>query len=198
MKRRRLVIGAFLLVAVLVMGVGYAAVSGQLNIRGSAVYNGPSEVAADTHSAVHFLKATALTPADDAVQVTAGISATDTTNDTANIQVIISDSDGTPDREFVAQAEYIVVFEEGFEAANLPVTFSANPSSDNPNFVVTYAWSNADEVDYENGTVSGNNATLVPGSAIKLTVTVTYTTQDPAIQNVDKANNIIITLPYAE
>lgn len=43
MKNRRTVIVAFLLVAAMVMGVGYAAVSSQLTIKGTATYYNPDQ-----------------------------------------------------------------------------------------------------------------------------------------------------------
>ena len=64
MKNRRTVIVAFMLVAAMVMGIGYAAISGTLNITGKATAFNPNQDA--VKEALHF---TSATPGDAAVTI---------------------------------------------------------------------------------------------------------------------------------
>ena len=54
MKKRRTIIISFLLLATLVMGVGYAAVADTLNITGRASFRPASLVAGEVASAIKF------------------------------------------------------------------------------------------------------------------------------------------------
>ena len=90
MKNRRLVIGAFLMVAVLSLGVGFAALSDTLSVGGTASYS--PEAAADEFNAdVYFVSPAVDTGAStcektDSIQVTVGDDDTDV-NDKLTITV---------------------------------------------------------------------------------------------------------------
>ena len=174
MKNRRIVIVAFLLSAVMVMGIGFATVTGQLNIMGTAKYNSFSETSSDVHTAVKFTDAT---PVENC---TATI--TDTvTGDTANMIVTFNDTDADANT-FTASATYTISYESS--DSSLPTIEFADPtiSNDNNRFVVTYSWKD------------GKNQ-VAPNGSIELTITVTYeaTAAETGVQNAI----ITIPLPYA-
>lgn len=175
MKNRRFAIVAFLLVATLVMGIGFATVTGQLNINGNAKYNSKAETDSSVHGAVKFTAA-----AGDA-NCTAKI--TDTVNgDIANMIVIFNDQNGTGEL-FTATATYTVKYET--TDMSLPdITFSV-PNITNTNsdkFEVSTSW-------------DSTAPTLKPGEEATLTVTVSYqaTASETGVQNA----TITIPLPYA-
>lgn len=178
MKNRRIVIVAFLLSAVMVMGIGFATVTGQLNIMGTAKYNSFSETSSDVHTAVKFTNATAIE------NCTATITDT-TTGDTANLIITFNDTDAeanTGENAFTASAKYTISYETA--DASLPtIQFSAPTiSNDNDKFVVTYEWTDGKD-------------TIAPNGTAELTITVTYETE----ANETGVQNAIITipLPYA-
>ena len=180
MKNRRIAITAFLLIATLVMGIGFATVTGQLNIMGTAKYNSFAETSSDVHTAVKFVEVKNVT------NCTAKI--TDTAmGDTANIIIAFNDADEDANT-FTASATYVIAYES--TDTTLPaVTFSdPTPSNDNPKFVVTFSWKDSDK------TVAPH-ATDAPVDTVELTVTVTYAAE----ANETGVQNAIITipLPYA-
>lgn len=174
MKNRRFAIVAFLLVATLVMGIGFATVTGQLNIMGTAKYNSYGETSSDVHTAVKFTDATAIE------NCTAAITDT-TTGDTANMIITFNDVDAGANR-FEASAVYTITYAS--TDTTLPTIEFADPvaTNDNSRFVVSYEW--------ENGV-----KTLAPNGTTKLTVTVVFeaTAEDVGVQNAI----ITIPLPYA-
>ena len=180
MKNRRFALVAFLLVATLVMGIGFATVTGQLNIMGTAKYNSYAETSSDVHTAVRF------TTIEGISNCTAEITDKQM-GDTANIIIAFTDSDELAN-EFVAEATYVIAYES--TDTSLPsVTFATlDVTNTNDRFVVTYEW-------------IGDDQTVAPHAAdsavdtIKVKVTVTYNAE----ANETGVQNAIITikLPYA-
>ena len=58
MKKRRIVLSSHLVVAILVMGIGFAALADTLDVSGSAPFRPASVVATDVNAAIKFLDAT--------------------------------------------------------------------------------------------------------------------------------------------
>lgn len=183
MKNRRFAITVFLLVATLVMGIGFAAVSGQLNITGTAKYNSFTETSSDVHSAIKFTEASAVK------NCTASI--TDTQNgDSADLTVTFNDETSENDGDdFEAVAIYTIAY-ESTDTTLSPVTFSdPDISCDNDNFVVTCEWVNGKNTIEPHGTDNHD------ASVAQIKVTVRYNHSDDE-QSVETAI-ITITLPYA-
>ena len=176
MKKRRLVVAAFLLCATLLMGIGYAAISGQLTINGTATYNGTGEVGSDIHTAVKFTNATAMTNCTAAITDTA-------TGNVANMIVTFNDTEGVAGTEFTATAKYTVAYET--EDQTLPkIVFEAPVPqlTGDSNFSVAVDW---------NG-----NTEIAPGGEAVMTVTVTYVVPStPETGSV--VASVVIPMPYA-
>lgn len=176
MKKRRLVVAAFLLCAMLLMSIGYAAITGQLTINGTVTYNGTGEVGADIHTAVKFTEAKALTNCTAAITDTA-------TGNVANMIVTFNDTEGVAGTKFTATAQYTVAYET--EDTTLPKVVFETPVpqlTGDSNFAVTVDWVNDTEI--------------APGGDATMTVTVTYTV--PATPETGSVlASIIIPLPYA-
>ena len=179
MKRRRLAIVAFLLSAILVMGIGYAAVSGTLNITGTAYFHGTGTSGTAINAAVKFKDEIAVSNSE---MVSASI--TDTTNYlAADMNVTFNDAVGTPGTPFSAYATFTIVY-EGEANNNMlkDVKFDTPnptiPSAQNsPGFSIAAEFVEADS---QSGTVNDDGTcVLKAGETIKVTVTVTYTNQDP-------------------
>ncbi len=196
MKNRRFAIVAFLLVATLVMGIGFAAVSGQLNITGSATYNSFAETSSNIHSAIKFTEATAVQ------NCTASI--TDEQNGANSADLTVTFNDETSSNEgdnFEAVAIYTIAYESNdttlsdvafLTADELNGTGNTYISCDNDNFTVTCEW-----VDNKN-TVSPHATNDHAESIAKLKVTVRYNhpTDETTEEDVEIAI-ISIKLPYA-
>lgn len=183
MKNRRFAIVAFLLVATLVMGIGFAAVTGQLNITGTAKYNSFTETSSDVHSAIKFTEATAVK------NCTATI--TDTQNgDSADLTVTFNDETSSNEGDdFEAVAIYTIAY-ESTDTTLSPVEFSAPViDCDNSHFTVTYEW-----VDGKN-TIEPHGTDNHEASVAQVKVTVRYNHSDNE-QSVETAI-ITIKLPYA-
>lgn len=177
MKKKSLVIAAFLLCATLVMGVGFAALSGTLNITGTAYFNGTAATNSDILSSLKFTNATA---GDNCT-------ATVASDHSATMDVVFNDTDGTVGKVFTATATYTIAYESS-TAINLPdVKFST------PNPTITSA---AGSTGFAISTNWTTDQTLEFGKTITVTVTVTYTNQNPVETNTVSAT-IAVPLPYA-
>lgn len=175
MKKRRLTIVAFLLCATLIMGIGYAAISGTLNITGTAYFNGTSAVSSDILSAIKFTEANA---GDNCT-------ATIATDHSATLDVTFNDTEGTVGDVFTASATYTIKYDT--TDTTLPdVTFSVpaptiTSAANSEGFAISTDWT--------------TTQTLGVGEEIKVTVTVTYTNQDPVVADTVSAT-ISVPLPY--
>ncbi len=176
MKKRNLAIAAFLLCATLVMGIGFASLSGTLNITGTAYFNGIAATSSDILSSLKFSKAEA---GDNCV-------ATIATDHSATMDVTFNDTEGTVGDVFTATATYTIEY-SSTQATNLPdVIFSIpEPSitsaAGSQGFAISTDWN--------------TTKTLSFGNEITLTVTVTYTNQNPVETNTVSAT-IAVPLPY--
>ncbi len=138
MKNRRNVVIAFLLIAVLCLGVGFAAVSDDLQAYGTMSVTG-SDLQDDFNAAVHFAN-----PAADTTGVTATVGAD--ANGDADDKLTIT----VPAGVFTTQGQEIVVTvdienDNAAQSANITfadATFAGDVPADNP-FTVTVTPSNA-------------------------------------------------------
>lgn len=151
MKKRRLTIVAFLLVATLVLGIGYAAVTGSLTLNGTVSYS-PEQLVND--ATVKFSTATAT-----------GCVASVTGNSTAIMDVSFMDNDGVTDiggsKTYSAEALYTISYTGDGNLSDLRVTPSITSALANSDFTMTYEW-------------IGNDNIIGPNETIQLKVTVTY------------------------
>ena len=149
MTKRRSIIAAFLLIAVLVMGIGYAAFTDTLTIIGNA----------------HIDIATAETAYDAKINfVDAEATSSTGTGSTADV-VSFSGDDATFTANKLAVLGEESVFTFTIEnKSNVPVKVVANPTkgsgdvnpsnSNSTYFLVTYAYGNADQVIASGGTMT--------------------------------------------
>ena len=176
MKKRNLVFVAFMLCATLVMGVGFAALSGTLNITGTAYFNGTAATNSDILSSLKFTNAAA---GDNCTAAVA-------TDHSATMDVVFNDTEGTVGEVFTATATYTIAY-TSTTATNLPdVKFSTpaptiTSAAGSAGFAISTDW-NAD-------------TTLAFGNTVTITVTVTYTNQDPVVTDTVSAT-IAVPLPY--
>ena len=186
MKNRRIAIASFLVVAILVMGIGFAAITGTLNIAGTAKYQNSGEIKSDVHTAVKFKSATGVQ------NCTATI--TDTLGDAANMSVTFIDQTTEPET-FYAIAEYVIMYGEGENTDNLaPVMFEDYGADDitnnNADFGLSVKW--LDEEDNEIADITTYE--LEFGHTVTLEVTVSYTSTDS--QGTNATGGFNISLPY--
>jgi len=176
MKKRNLAITAFVLCATLVMAIGFAALSGTLNITGTAYFHGTAVTSSDILAAVKFTDATA----GDNCTVSIKDSAL-----AASMDVIFRDTEGQPGT-FTATATYEITYQSATETDLPDITFSVpqatiTSAAGSPGFNIATDWSTA--------------KTLAHGQKITITVTVTYTQQDP-IETGTVSATIAIPMPY--
>ena len=176
MKKRNLVITAFLLCATLLMGIGFASLSGTLNITGTAYFNGTAATNSDILSSLKFKTATA------GENCTAAVA----TDHSATMDVVFNDTNGTVGEVFTATATYTIEYTSA-TATNLPaVTFSTPQPT-----IVSAAGSQGFAISTDWAT----EQTLNFGETISIMVTVTYTNQDPVVTDTVSAT-IAVPLPY--
>ncbi len=102
MKNRKLVIVAFMLVAAMVIGVGYAAATGSLTIKGTATYYNPDQTTVE-----NMVKFTQATPGD--ADVVAGVG--DGKEATMDIVFDATDAVETEGRKLITKtATYIITY----------------------------------------------------------------------------------------
>ena len=159
MKNRRTIIVAFLVVAMLVVGVGYAAIEGNLSISGYAEFNGADTVTNEVLKAVKFTDAT-VNETDVGVVANASV----TGDHAADITLTISDGIGDPNGSFSATAVYTVTYSSddlSMPSVLLEVNTPTLPD-ESGHWSITTNWD------------STNGDTLAPGESTTLTVTVTF------------------------
>lgn len=179
MKKRRIAIAAFLLAATLVMGVGFAAITGTLNITGTAYFHGKSATSSDILAAIRFTDNISVN--DESIVV-----ANKKSDHAASMDVTFRDTDAVPGEVFTATATYEIEYTSD-KVATLPdITFSVpaptiTSAAGSPGFAITTNWNAPQTISF--------------GDTITVTVTVTYTNQDPA-ETGSVSATIAVPLPY--
>jgi len=198
MKNRKLFIVSFLVVATLVVGVGFAAINGTLNVTGDAAFFGFDQIKGDVAEALAFTHAEILTQDADSCTATVGETVNGLTH-SATLDVNFFDTTGSMDN-FEVQARYTISY--GTEGAALPDitlssvaadTFAVNQSDVNGTFDCVAVWEDANENPEA-------FRTLKPGDSVNVIVTVTYE-KDPADTGVNDANytmGVRVAIPYDE
>ena len=190
MKNRRLAIVSFLLIAVLVMGVGFAALVDTLNVTGSATFRPAAVVETDVDAAIYFTQA----EADGDYCISASVKTSDP--DEATMTVYFNDA-GETDRTYTAIATFTVVYQPQEENAHLPavqMAYEASalvPGTANlaPGFEVT--------VQHEHVGQQKVTEMFSPGETMLVTVIVTCNAD--AINNTTSESmaNITVALKYS-
>ncbi len=158
MKKRRIAIVSFLILAVLVMGVGFAALTDNLFIKGEATL-ATTSAQSNFDQDVYFVNAAvATTTGTNTGEDTAVIGATD--NDSATFYVKTL---GNKD-EYVTFTFTIKNDSEEFDAL---ITLDANnpTTTDSTNFTITYSTTN-------DGIASDSEITCAAGDTVDVYVTV--------------------------
>ena len=161
MKKRRLVVVAFLMATVLTLGVGYAAITGTLGVTGRVEFNGTGVVSTEVNQAVKFTDAVA------GENCTASI----TGDHAADMVVTFNDTEGNIGDVFTATATFTITYDT--TDTTLPAVDFAVPApsitsaAGSQGFAITTNWSAPQ--------------TLAPTQTVDVIVTVTYTNQDPAV-----------------
>lgn len=169
MKNRRLALTSFLILAVLVMGIGFAALVDTLSINGDVTFNPASAVIGEKAGAIKFSQAEGDTVAYpdasviDAVTVSASVIA----DESASVQVIIN---GVTDRTepYVGTAKFTVLYET--------TNTTLNPVYLYPQFTTDLDSANGFDVELLNadGTAFVQGTEMAPGTEIEIMVKVTY------------------------
>lgn len=177
MKNRRIVIVAFLLIAVLVMGIGYAALTDNLFIKGEATL-AATTAQSNFEEDVYFSNAERVsTTGSSGIDDIIGIGTSD--NDSATFNI----------KSLGAQGEYVVF---KFTIANDSTEFDAIISldtgfpttTDANNFTITYSIVN-------DGTVNVGPITCEKGSTVDVYVTVVL--KNSPTENQTAAFNVNLT-----
>ena len=170
MKKRNLVITAFLLCATLVIGIGYAAVGSDLLVSGGATFNGYKIVEGGVIDSVKFVNAQALTKTCTNAAVTGATGAL------ADMAVLFNDDDGTA-QTFTAQALYTIKYDTAIKT--LPAVTLGDPTetvtanTEGYNITTVYQATAAGE-GVVAGEISGATAVLDPGESVDVLVTVEF------------------------
>lgn len=173
MKKRRLTIIAFLLCATLLMGIGYASVTGSLTINGTAAYAPAGLVDAATVSFAN--------PAANKCTV-----ALSNANTTATIDVSFADNNGVADYAgfvYTATAQLDIVYAADANLADLRVSIVDTTPFDEAGFSYTAEWIDNDNI-------------VGPGETIKILLTIQYTVQDP-VPTASVSDSFVVSLNYA-
>lgn len=183
MKKRRIVIVAFMLATVLVLGVGYAAVSGVLDIRGTGTFMGKNLAQNEILEAVKF------TAAEGDDECTAKI-IEDGVGRTAKMDVGFNDTTATA-QTFSASAKFTVTYASEDASAIFPdVKLTLPTPTITPALAGDTNW--AISVDW------AGDQTLALGESVDIIVTVTYELTDPtAVQDSELTANISVAIPFA-
>ena len=192
MKNRRTVIVAFMLVAAMVIGVGYAAMTGTLTINGTATYFTP-----DSNDAAGTVAFSHVTIKDNDVDVTANY---DTTGQTGTVTIVF-DADEAVDGKISKTVYYTVTYDYDETASVCPkinVTVNSTVGT-NPGNALTVEIK--DTVETADTTLS--NFTLNPNDTenvkvIAVTATIDVAAAESALAaDASSANYAFtITMPY--
>ena len=199
MKKRRTIIISFLLLATLVMGVGYAAVADTLNITGRASFRPASLVAGEVASAIKFDKTFGTNGAtphlsfdDDITHVTASV----VEDNEAALTLVINDT--TTLEDYTVAVTYKIMYDIGTgDAAAYPdVTPAVTSTLRNAGVDVEGFTIDTVLTDSETPGAGTAVSTLQPGQVAYAHVTITYET--PAtVPTAVVAGNIAITLNFS-
>ena len=139
MRNRKAIIVSFVLVACLLIGVGYASITGSLDITGNTFFYSASETGAQVHQAVKF-KSAATVAVSDADSVSCNTSLTG--DDTADLSIVFTDTDlADTSTTYYAIVKYEVIYETADQAL---------PDADFSQPILTAGGSNATYTYYQN------------------------------------------------
>ena len=189
MKKRRIVLASFLLIAVLVMAIGFAAVVNTLSITGTATFRPVSSVISTIDPMIHFDTTPGATVAGDYC-----VSATVLDdNDKADMNVIINDADGK--NQFTAVATYTVVYEDdnGQHLPSVKLAVSADIAALGGGDVEGF------DIDVKHEHIGEQKVAEMfsPGESMLITVYVTYDTTGLEDVSTDVFANISVALDYS-
>ena len=106
MRNRKAIIVSFLVVACLLIGVGYAAITGSLHITGNTFFYSANETGAQVHQAVKFKSASVPEAYKEVCK------ASITGDDTADLAIVFTDTNlDVTNSSYTAIAKYEVVYE---------------------------------------------------------------------------------------
>ena len=193
MKNRARIITAFLLCACLIVGVGYAALTGQLAITGNARFNGSSLLDSEIRESVKFTDKTPIKNCDLAEIKTDKL---------ASMDIVFNDANGV-EATFDGSAKFEITYETDdvtFPDLKFSEPIAAIISSTLPD---NYWGITSEFVAGGTGTINGDGTvTLAPGQTVWVQVTVTfdnngdgaevYTSVDNATISVDMNYETII------
>lgn len=185
MKKRRIVLSSFLILAVLVMGIGFAALVETLNLTGTATYRPTSVVETDVSSAIKFTKAT---PDGNYC-----VSATVIDDDNADMTIIFNDA-GVSDT-FTAVATYVVKYEAEANA-HLPVVHLTPTAAVTLLGTTTPAEGFTIKVEHSHPNGQAVNNMFAPGEEMTITVTVTCDATKIQNQSSNTTASISVALDY--
>ena len=138
MRNRKAIIVSFVLVACMLIGVGYAAITGSLDITGNTFFYSASETGAQVHQAVKF-KSAATVAVSDVKNVSCNASLTG--DDTADLAIVFTDTDlADTSTSYYAIVKYEVIYETADQA--LPDADFSQPTltAGGSNASYTYYW----------------------------------------------------------
>ena len=205
MKKRRLVIISFLLVAVLAIGVGFAAVADTLNITGRAGFRPASIVNAEIANAIHFDTTYDIVKDYHELNedvIPTFIAQTESDN-AAAMTVAFNGVEGVS--TYTATAIYKVTYDA--LDTNLPdvevdaIASIKNGETPVENFTISATVAHKDAgvdgevTDVDQVGAAGDPTTIAPGESVYVVVTVTYVQPTTPPTNV-VSGNISVTLNF--
>ena len=191
MKNRRLAITSFILIAVLVMGIGFAALVDTLNITGTATFRPAAVVETDVDAAIYFTDAT---PNDDYC-VSATVKADP---DEAGMTVVFNDA-GEVNRRYEASATFTVVYQPS-NNAHLPAVKLDTVASAIVPGTATEAQGFTVLVDHIHVNAEGeeiDKELFEPGDTMLIVVTVICNADQITNTTSNSAANISVALNYS-
>lgn len=201
MKNRKIIVVAFLVMAMLVVGVGYAAINGSLIVGGTAKYLGYAS-SSEIRDSVQFDAVTS--ESGCSVELTS-TSAGSSVMDKAVMTVEFHDFDSANnDNEFTTSATLTIGYatEVGLDTSGYPsITLDALENNSKSIATITGSPAGTFEVDvqWEDGTTT--EKTMEPNSTLDIVVTVKYTEPGDEytgdIATLEDLVNIAIALPFA-
>ena len=189
MKKRRIVLASFLLIAVLVMAIGFAALVDTLNITGTATFRPAAVVETDVDAAIYFTQATP----DENYCVSATVKADP---DEAGMTVVFNDA-GETNRTYEAVAEFIVVYQPNDNNAHLPAVKLEAVASAITTGTTTAAPGFDVSVDHEHIGEVAEAGYFSPGETMKIIVTVTCDADQITNTTSNTAASISVALNYS-
>ena len=192
MKNRARIITAFLLCACLLVGVGYAPVTGQLLVTGTSTFNGMSELTNEVKASVVFT-------GGEAIENCTNAGIVGTTSKSADMTVVINDAKGNAEK-FTAVAVYTIKYdttesypEVTFAVPNATVTETSGSTG---KWGIEAIFEDDDAEGAVSGVIVGNKVTLAPGESVKVRVTVTFDNATGEIFKEQSKATITVLLDY--